>query len=649
MAVDHDKELDLEDLDIDLEDAGAGQSGGSALAEDDLEQYGVWVKVEPRTVDEGTPSRAEETRLESLDVDASAQDDGLTEEEERLLGKLEESTPEAPALEDLGDLPVPEEHDAGLLQADTEQVELSLSDDAASPDRFDDIETLDQDLGMRPQHGPDAVAAARADVLQKIEVELAAIRGELAALKNELVHLRQPSAEPAPRPSETEREAGFFSDDSDETIALTGDELDNILNTAEITEEEASDTPAVDELGEVTMLGLDDAAGTADEGLVLGPEMETLSLDEPLERTDDLETITLDEPLDEPAEMETISLDEPLAEQSPLEALSLDETAEPGDLEEMTLEDPTAQADELEAITFDEPEAAAAELEVMELEEPGAEMEAISLDEPASESELEIPVFDETEIPALDNGEIALEVPEAAAETEEALDLALPDVEEIGLDALEEAEPATGEPAESLDELEIELSEDEQAAPARGALSEAADEIALPEPEEELVLEMPEEPAAFDEAIELQAEEPPAEMDEAIALDIPELETPADDLAMHGDGLTLEIPADEIAAAASGIPGETDDDAGLEEMEALEEAPLVEEEPPARVATAPAQATPSGQPSPLPAALRDEIRTVLKYMDQLLEALPDAKIKEFAESEYFEVYKRLFEELEIAG
>ena len=35
-------------------------------------------------------------------------------------------------------------------------------------------------------------------------------------------------------------------------------------------------------------------------------------------------------------------------------------------------------------------------------------------------------------------------------------------------------------------------------------------------------------------------------------------------------------------------------------------------------------------------------------MDQLLEALPDDKIEEFANSEYFEVYRRLFEELEIA-
>ena len=34
-------------------------------------------------------------------------------------------------------------------------------------------------------------------------------------------------------------------------------------------------------------------------------------------------------------------------------------------------------------------------------------------------------------------------------------------------------------------------------------------------------------------------------------------------------------------------------------------------------------------------------------MDQLLESLPEEKIEEFARSEHFEVYKKLFEELGI--
>jgi hypothetical protein len=50
----------------------------------------------------------------------------------------------------------------------------------------------------------------------------------------------------------------------------------------------------------------------------------------------------------------------------------------------------------------------------------------------------------------------------------------------------------------------------------------------------------------------------------------------------------------------------------------------------------------------LPQNLRQEVRAVLSYMDQLLESLPESKIEEFARSEYFDTYKKLFEELGIA-
>jgi len=50
----------------------------------------------------------------------------------------------------------------------------------------------------------------------------------------------------------------------------------------------------------------------------------------------------------------------------------------------------------------------------------------------------------------------------------------------------------------------------------------------------------------------------------------------------------------------------------------------------------------------LPANLRQEVKTVLSYMDQLLESLPESKIEEFARSEYFDTYKKLFEELGLA-
>ena len=49
--------------------------------------------------------------------------------------------------------------------------------------------------------------------------------------------------------------------------------------------------------------------------------------------------------------------------------------------------------------------------------------------------------------------------------------------------------------------------------------------------------------------------------------------------------------------------------------------------------------------SSIPNELQKEIKSVLSYMDQLLENLPEEKIAEFAQSEQFETYKKLFKEL----
>jgi hypothetical protein len=47
----------------------------------------------------------------------------------------------------------------------------------------------------------------------------------------------------------------------------------------------------------------------------------------------------------------------------------------------------------------------------------------------------------------------------------------------------------------------------------------------------------------------------------------------------------------------------------------------------------------------VPREFKQELRSVLSYMDILLESLPEEKIEEFARSEHFESYKRLFKEL----
>jgi pilus assembly protein FimV len=43
--------------------------------------------------------------------------------------------------------------------------------------------------------------------------------------------------------------------------------------------------------------------------------------------------------------------------------------------------------------------------------------------------------------------------------------------------------------------------------------------------------------------------------------------------------------------------------------------------------------------------LKTEMKSILSYLDLLLEDLPETKIKEFAQSEYFVRYQRLLKEL----
>lgn len=68
---------------------------------------------------------------------------------------------------------------------------------------------------------------------------------------------------------------------------------------------------------------------------------------------------------------------------------------------------------------------------------------------------------------------------------------------------------------------------------------------------------------------------------------------------------------------------------------------------------APASADPTDEktadsPEEISGNLKQEIKSVLSYMDQLLENLPEDKITEFAQSEQFEAYKKLFKDLGLA-
>ena len=102
-----------------------------------------------------------------------------------------------------------------------------------------EIEEEDEQEEEEPKEkGSESVA-----ILQKIAQELESLKSEISGLRDEFEQFKQSgiSAPVAQKDeSATQEEGGFFNDDDgDDTIALSGDELSNILSTAEFTSQDA--------------------------------------------------------------------------------------------------------------------------------------------------------------------------------------------------------------------------------------------------------------------------------------------------------------------------------------------------------------------------------------------------------------------------
>ena len=408
--------------------------------------------------------------------------------------------------------------------------------------------TPDEEVFLDEQVDEDAPAAfTERQAFEEIQTELADIRKELAELKAALrggnaaqVVAQSAAADSAEPPTEEDDEVpatgpGFFEDEEDETIALTGDELDNILNTAEFTEQ----------------------AGEAEE------------LDE---------EYIVEDPTTQPGPVDDIELE------------PVDESTE-GD----TAEAPSASTEA--AVEFGGDAASVDELAEMDIDRELADIEALD-DETTNpepeEIEIDLDSLDEIEqVEEIDDEAEEQESPGAVTETDDVIETA----DDLDVDDLE------------LGDLELEDQEKpEDFEQFAAAVEDDIAGVAIDE--------------SFDDELQEEQDDTsaPAEMDEE-----DEIEIDLDDI----DGFE-----------------ETEDTEPLEEPQAEQESDVVQPQ------EALAPATPASPPTvggssiaDLPEDLKQEIRSVLSYMDQLLEALPDDKIEEFAQSEHFDVYKRLFEEL----
>jgi hypothetical protein len=466
---------------------------------------------------------------------------------------------------------------------------------APTPDEgFDDVSAVERELSApsiedSPSTRPNKEAERSdisADILLKIAQELSSIRGELVSLKaqiGEILISTEPAAAKAAEATieEVEEEStsgGFFDEEEDETIALTGDELDNILNTADFTEEIAQTEESV---------SLD-----LDSSIPLQPSSETTDLlDETLlpESGDYSSLGDYSSPKAKPA-IEEVGLGEsdelslvneegvmPLT-QAPDDTSYL-RTSESIDLGAPLNDEPLISGESLvepNLSDFDlepEPEDMEPQLEIIE-ELPLAGLEPEAKAEPSAASRAKDITLGIDSGPGYTAEESVVEAEflEPIQEIEE------PNFAEINLHE-EELEPQSSTEPSEIEEIEFLPDADLNAslAPLSPSLPSMAPKF---EEEEDLIL------AAEEEA--LPSPPPPAKSE-----------------PIHH----AETKAHAPQSSAS-----------------IEKAP----EPPV---------SNDGD------RLKSEIKSVLSYLDKLLDSLPEEKIEEFARSEYFDTYKKLFEEL----
>jgi pilus assembly protein FimV len=350
--------LSTSELDDVLSSAEISSESGND-EESGLEKYGIWIKVEPETLETGAEGGFEIGELEA----GAAPGARLTAEEEELLGELETEASPLTA-QPAGAQPGREAGEA----ADFEGLEKDLQElDTSGAEEPEDLDLEMDELALEPGKGAEievplsdsipeldsleevaetevrAADARSSDaILKKIEEDLKQIKREIQTLKKELAarggQAEVPHSAAAP---------GFFPEEEDDSIALTGDELDNILNTADITEEQAGapgpeedllEAAPADEVENLELLEpgslnaepeeveiqleekpADLDLGSLEEELPATPELELEELEE-----DGASELTLEEPAESPA---------PLAEELSLEELSGESAAEPLELE----------------------------------------------------------------------------------------------------------------------------------------------------------------------------------------------------------------------------------------------------------------------------------------------------------------------------
>jgi len=708
-----------------------GTIGSSA----ELDKYGVWVKSEPQDLQNGKPDFPDFTDNETADDFSDNTDDFAPEIPDLDLPEIDSETDNIDNIDNIEDsadlgfseISIDDDMDKPLdfsdltgadlpeLSPDTleseDLAETELTDLDFSETNLDGAADLDDAVGIDSTDldspGPDESASFDLDELRtdtdskdgtgselstqlllRIAEELTSIRTELGNLKKDFAGLKMEIPEKA---EEAEHEHKFLTEDEDEKIALTGDELNNILNTADFTEETGTDATGIITHDEITPEPAEDedsetfSINDLDGGL-------DLSLDELSQDNSNQDELSLDElNPDETDETAIPNFDDEAGD----ELLSLSDegaqhmTSAPDPEDENYLgEDPNSDAEFTDIIDEEEDiiknpedrlthhsaddlvddfansleeESALEEESLDEVENLPEEIppEEISLDEIPAE-EISMDEFSSEESPQeenlLDLSEAVIDEPDLSLDIQDNpveepsldnisidLDLDEPENTEDDLALIPEGFPDNLDQADTIDEVLDETIDEEISIPG---FAESDDTLESDEQSSSDELGSTDELSSSDDLVSID------DLGTSDELGIPDEFAIPDELDTSDE---LSIP-DEFSTTDD--PGATDDLDTSDELDSSDEltsfddlaADDVSDEPDVsetKSLSLVKTTAVNGANESIPSGFKQELKKVLSYMDKLLESLPDNKIEEFARSEHFDTYKKLFKELGI--
>lgn len=475
-------------------------------------------------------------------------------------------------------------------------------------------------------------------LLQQIVADLSGLKDEINQLKSNLAEIKaaergQTEATPSDNlagivDTEPADEGGFFSDDdSDDTIALSGDELSNIMNSADFSTAEGDVEPDVVEESE--------------------PEIEETAIDE--------SEIAEESATEEPVIEESVAAEEPVIEETDdmpvtdaVEQLSEKETddfsAQIGLSDDDTLIQESIQDTIQEDISDDMNEDLSFDYENENLEEPV--IDNISIDEETDDlpDEISIPKSDDILVESndsdfmdtvRDNTETEIESIEEETEFDT--------TEEV----IEESESFTTEDSSEDFQINEPVSEEELSFTSTDDFSE---EPVIEDTATESAADETSFPTTDDFASETTEASEPVLDNEPVAADddIPTVDKLINDDELENPDVIDEPVTEEAEASIS--DDETSENESFDEIDNLNNDLssgnlnylTTEEKESSDMSDSIIESTDNGG---LNSDLKQDIKSVLLYMDQLLENLPEEKIVEFAKSEEFTTYKKLFNEL----